>query len=124
MAKKPNEGFSFKCRGAQYRIEWDSAQYILISGSTKYYYPTIFALLTELISIVPKTSIAGNMHEFQQDIEDSMVQIRQLCRYIEKNFKPQKPEEATTKWAIKYTEKNEPLAERVKKAKKKEKEHK
>lgn len=64
------------------------------------------------------------MHEFQQDIEDSMVQIRQLCRYIEKNFKPQKPEEATTKWAIKYTEKNEPLAERVKKAKKKEKEHK
>jgi hypothetical protein len=53
-----------------------------------------------------------------------MVQIRQLCRYIEKNFKPQKPEEATTKWAIKYAEKNEPLTERVKKAKKKEKEHK
>lgn len=122
MVKKPNEGFSFKCKGAQYRIEWDSVQYILIANKQSYYFASILTLLTQLVSMVPKTSVAGSMHEFTQDIIDAMNQIKMLCRYIEKNFKPQKSEEEKTRWAMKYAKKNVPETEIKKKAKQKAKE--
>jgi len=96
-------GFSFKMKGTEYAISWDSVQYLLTRtvGKKKEisYHPSIHALLNALMSIVPKTSTAGTMHEFMEDVNGAMAQIKLLGRYIERTFAPLQPFEQNTKWA-------------------------
>lgn len=105
------DGFSFKMKGTEYAISWDSVQYLLTRtvGKKKEtsYYPSIHALLNALMSIVPKTSVAGTMHEFTEDINGSMAQIKLLGRYIERTFAPLQPFEQNTKWAKEQREKSD-----------------
>ena len=102
MIEKRN-GFSFKMKGVEYAISWDNIQYVLTKTAGKKkevsYYPSIQGLLNALISIVPRTSTAGTMHEFIEDINSSMGQIKLLGRYIERTFAPLQPFEQNTKWA-------------------------
>lgn len=112
--KSKNEGFSFKLMETQYRIEWDDEQYILKYGKTTKYYPSIYTLLVEMIDLAPKSQVVGSMHEFKENIESSMMAIKRLCRYIEKNFKPQKPEEDKTDWGKKFHKKNDSAIQRRK----------
>lgn len=104
---KGKDGFSFSLRGTRYDLSWDGLQYILVTSTKKKkkkvaYYSGIYQMLTELISLVPMTSVAGSLHEFTTDITDCMEQIRKLGKYIEANFAPKTDiEMQKTAWGTK-----------------------